>query len=126
MRERVKVDPVSLASGVVITALGALVLLDSVDAIVKEFPDYTIVPGHGDSAKASDFAAFRDYLATLRKLVADGQAQGKSGASLVEAVTPALADKYGQWDYFKYLVERNILETDAELSGKKTIPQAQR
>jgi hypothetical protein len=37
-----------------------------------------------------------------------------------------LADKYGQWDYFRYMVERNILEMDSELSGKKTVPQAQR
>jgi cyclase len=100
--------------------------IDSVDAIAKEFPDYTIVPGHGDLAGATDFASFRDYLATLRKLVADGQAQGKSGTALVEAITLALADKYGQWDYFRYMVERNILEMDSELSGKKTVPQAQR
>ena len=33
MRGGVKADPVSLASGAAITALGALVLLDSVDAI---------------------------------------------------------------------------------------------
>ena len=38
---------------------------------------------------------------------------------------PALSDKYSRWDYFKYLARLNILETDAELSGKKRIPQAQ-
>jgi hypothetical protein len=36
---------------------------------------------------------------------------------------PALAEKYGQWDFFKYLAERNILDTAAELSGMKRIPQ---
>jgi hypothetical protein len=33
MRDEVRTDPVSLASGAVIAALGALVLLDSLDAI---------------------------------------------------------------------------------------------
>ncbi len=33
MRDRVRVDRVSLASGVAVAALGALVLLDSLDAV---------------------------------------------------------------------------------------------
>jgi hypothetical protein len=72
-----------------------------------------------------DVAAFREYLTTLRKLVADAQAQGKSGDALVEAVMPTLSEKYGEWDFFKVLAQRNILDTDAELSGRKRIPQAQ-
>jgi hypothetical protein len=36
---------------------------------------------------------------------------------------PALAAKYSGWDAFKYLARPNILETDAELSGTKRIPQ---
>jgi len=38
---------------------------------------------------------------------------------------PALSDKYSRWDSFMYLARPNILETDAELSGKKRIPQVQ-
>jgi hypothetical protein len=83
------------------------------------------VPGHGDLGNAQDIGAFREYLATLRKLVADAQAQGKSGDAVVQAAMPTLTEKYGQWDFFKLLAERNILDTDAELSGKKRIPQAQ-
>ena len=63
--------------------------------------------------------------ATLRKLVSDAQALRKSGEALADAVMPALSDKYNRWDAFKYLARPNILETDAELSGKKRIPQAQ-
>jgi hypothetical protein len=84
------------------------------------------VPGHGDVGNAQDVAAFRDYLATLQKLVAEAQAQGKSGNALVEAILPTLTEKYGQWDFFKYFAQPNILETDAEMSGKKRIPQAPR
>jgi glyoxylase-like metal-dependent hydrolase (beta-lactamase superfamily II) len=100
--------------------------MDSLDTITKAFPDYTVVPGHGDLARAPDLTEFRDYLATLRKLVAEEQARGKSGTSLIEAVTPALENKYGKWDYFKYMVERNIPETEAELNGTKAVPRAQR
>ena len=77
-------------------------------------PDYTFVPGHGESGRVQDFEPLRDYLATLRRSVAQAQAQGKSGAQLVEAVMPALTDRYSQWAYFKYLVERNILDAEAD------------
>jgi len=95
----------------------------TLDTLAKE-SSYTFVPGHGDVAKAQDVTAFQQYLATLRKLVADAQAQGKSGTTVVEAVMPALTEKYGQWDFFKYLAERNIQEIDAELKGTKRIPKA--
>src|SRR5207247_267780 len=53
-----------------------------------------------------DVVAFREYLVTLRKLVADAQAQRKSGEALADAVMPALSDKYGRWDFFKYEILR--------------------
>jgi hypothetical protein len=71
-----------------------------------------------------DLAALREYLVTLRKLVADAQAVGKSGEALAEAVMPGLSDKYSRWDGFEGAARPSILETDAELSGKKRIPQA--
>jgi glyoxylase-like metal-dependent hydrolase (beta-lactamase superfamily II) len=85
----------------------------------------TFVPGHGDVGNAQDVAAFRDYLATLRKLVSEARARGQSGDALVDAVIPVLTAKYNGWDAFKFLARPNILETDAELSGTKRIPQAQ-
>jgi len=50
----------------------------------------------------------------------------QSGEALADAVLPALATKYGGWEAFKYLARLNLLETDAELSGKKRIPQPAR
>jgi cyclase len=96
--------------------------IETLDALAKN-DSYTFVPGHGDVGTAKDVAAFRDYLTTVRTLVADAQGQGKSGESLAQSVMPALTDKYGQWDFFKYLAPLNIQETEAELSGKKRIPQ---
>jgi len=72
-----------------------------------------------------DVEAFREYLATLRKLVSDAQAMGKSGEALADAVMPALSDRYNRWDSFKEVARDNILSLDAELRGTKRIPQAQ-
>lgn len=100
--------------------------IDTLDTLAMNDAGTTYVPGHGDVGSALDVTAFREYLVTLRKLVSDARSQGKSGNALVEAVIPPLTGKYGQWDSFTYLAPSNILETDAELSGKKKIPQAQR
>jgi cyclase len=83
----------------------------------------TFIPGHGDVANARDVIAFRDYLGAVRTLVGDAQRQGKSGAALIEVVLPALKANYGQWDYFAVLAEPNIRDMEAELSGKKRVPQ---
>jgi cyclase len=96
---------------------------ETLDVLAKSEPGYTFVPGHGDVGNAQDVGAFREYLATLRKVVSDAQAQGKSGDALAETVMLALAAKYGQWDFFRDGMKPNILDTDAELSGKKRIPQ---
>ena len=83
------------------------------------------MPGHGEVGNAQDVAAFREYLVTLRKLVADAQAVGTSGEALADAVMPGLSDRYGRWDGFENGARTNILETDAELRGKKRIPQTE-
>src|SRR2546428_144443 len=99
--------------------------LDHVSANAVFVDAGAIVLAHRNVGNAQDVAAFREYLATLRKLVSDAQALRKSGEALADAVMPALSDKYNRWDFFKYLARPNNLETDAELSGKKRIPQAQ-
>jgi glyoxylase-like metal-dependent hydrolase (beta-lactamase superfamily II) len=99
--------------------------LDTLDTLTNVEAGVTFVPGHGDVGTARDVAAFRDYLTTLRKLISDSQALGKSGDALADAVMPALRNKYKGWDAFDYLARPNILQTADELSGKKRIPQAQ-
>ncbi len=95
----------------------------TLDTLAKTHAQYTFIPGHGDVANARDVIAFRDYLGALRTLVGDVQRQGKSGAALMEAVLPTLKKTYGQWDYFAFLAEPNIRDMEAELSGKKRVPQ---
>jgi cyclase len=98
--------------------------IETLDVLAKGQPDYTFVPGHGDVGNAQDLTTLRDYLATLRKLVSDQTAQGKSGDMLADAVMPELTGKYGQWNAFTYFAKASVLQTEAELSGKKKIPQA--
>jgi cyclase len=99
--------------------------IDTLDTPAMKEADATFVPGHGEVGTAQDVAAFREYLETLRKLVADAQALGQSGEALADSVMLALGDKYSRWDSFKDLVRQNILETHAELIGEKRIPRAQ-
>jgi cyclase len=95
----------------------------TLDTLAKANAQFTFIPGHGDVANARDVIAFRDYLGALRTLVGDVLRQGKSGAALVEAVLPTLKKNYGQWDFFAFLAEPNIRDMEAELSGKKRVPQ---
>jgi glyoxylase-like metal-dependent hydrolase (beta-lactamase superfamily II) len=83
----------------------------------------TFVPGHGDPGEASDMEAFRTYLSDLRDWVAKQIKEGKSGDDLVNAVLPAVKEKYGKWNFFDYFSKPNIRDVEAELRGKKKIPQ---
>jgi cyclase len=99
-------------------------LIDTLDTLAKNESGATFVPGHGELGNVADVLAFREYVVTLRTLIADAQAQGKSGEALADAVMPGLSARYSRWDGFEYAVKPNILETDAELRGKKRIPPA--
>ncbi|HEY6507407.1 MAG TPA: MBL fold metallo-hydrolase, partial [Vicinamibacterales bacterium] len=98
--------------------------IDTLDWLATNEPGATFVPGHGEVGTAQDVVALREYLVTLRRLVSDAQAAGTSGEALADAVMPGLSDRYSRWDGFEYASRPNILETDAELRGKKRIPQA--
>jgi cyclase len=97
--------------------------IETLDTLAGTYGGYTFVPGHGGLASAQDVTAFRDYLTTVHKLVADARAGGKSGDAVTQEVIPALTKRYGEWEWFQYLASRNVADTDAELSGKKRIPQ---
>ena len=98
--------------------------IQTLDTLANAYAGYTFVPGHGDLASAQDVTAFRDYLATVQKLVADARAGGKSGDALMQSVLPALKTNYGALALFEYLGPRNIAEAEAEQNGTKRIPQA--
>jgi cyclase len=101
--------------------------IDTLHTLARDGVGFTFVPGHGDIGNAQDVAVFRDYLVTVRTLVADAQAQGRSdGGAVVEAAMAPLKERYGQWNSFTDNARLNVLEMDAELRGTKRIPVAQR
>lgn len=81
------------------------------------------VPGHGDPGDFHDVEDFRSYLATLRGWVKKQIKEGKTGDDLVNAVLPAVKEKYGPWIFFDDFAKPNIRDAEAELRGKKKIPQ---
>jgi cyclase len=131
-------DSIVLIPGARVAFLGDLFwhtsLPNTIDATIKswvetlsrlttDYGSYTFVSGHGAVGTASDVVAFRDYLVTLMKGVAEARSSGTSGDALVKVVLPSLVAKYGQWDNFKGFVPRNILDAGAELVGTKKNPQ---
>jgi cyclase len=97
--------------------------ISTLDALSGAQPDSTFVPGHGDVGTSKDVKAFRGYLAYLRELITVPVKEGKTGDALVNAVLPALTEKYGKWDFFQDFAKTDILNTAAELRGDKKIPQ---
>jgi cyclase len=91
--------------------------------LTQEHPTAAFVSGHGDVGTADDVKAFQGYLIDLRKFVAEGRANSKSGDALVEDVLPKLKEKYGDWGAFNNFAKRNISDTEAEFAGTKKIPQ---
>ena len=100
--------------------------IPTLNAVTAAAPNARYVPGHGDVGRADDVKNFRDYLAFLREQIAPAVQQNKTGDDLVNAVLPAVTEKYGKWDFFKYFAKPDILYTGAEIRGDKKIPQAEK
>jgi len=103
------------------STLAWLETLSTLSKFSAESP-ITFVPGHGDPGTSTDVAVFRGYLTDLREWVSAARKEGKSGASLTEAVMPQVKQKYGSWQFFDYFAKRNIADVEAELNGSKRIP----
>ena len=96
--------------------------IPTLNSVVAIAPDATYVPGHGYVGNAGDVKNFRDYLTFLRGQITPVVQQNKSGDDLVNAVLPAISEKYGKWEFFKYFAKADILHTAAEIRGDKKIP----
>ena len=95
--------------------------LSTLSKVSAESP-VTFVPGHGDPGTSAEVTAFRAYLSDLREWVGAAKKEGKSGASLADAVLAQVKQKYGSWQFFDYFARRNIADVEAELNGSKRVP----
>ena len=93
------------------------------DALLRTYPDWTFVPGHGGVSRALDVRLFRDYLTGLRQAVTRALKDGRSGAALLETVREQMAARYRSWTGFEE-IDRNITEMEKELTGTKAYPPA--
>ncbi len=96
--------------------------IETLDTLGRDYPTATFVPGHGRISHRAGLLAFRGYLVALRRDIALGLQQGKSGDALVDAVRPELEREYGTWGFFAYFAKPDILYTAEELEGKKKLP----
>jgi len=80
------------------------------------------VPGHGEVGDSADVQAFRAYLTTLRELAGQAWAQGLRGEEAQAQVLKALAERFGDWAYFKGLAAANVRDALAEKAGSKRVP----
>jgi cyclase len=96
--------------------------IQSLEALAAQYPAATFVPGHGDVARIADLQAFRGYLVFVRSEFARGLAAGRRGQALVDTLAPAFRRQYGAWGFFEHFLTPNILQTAAELQGKKRLP----
>jgi cyclase len=97
--------------------------LATLDTLEARFADYTFIPGHGDVGDAKDVTSFHEYLTTVHRLVTEAQGKGKMGTALSEGLVPELQQKYGEWGFFNFFAQPNILDIDAELRGSKRVPK---
>jgi cyclase len=97
--------------------------LDTLNTLEAKYADYTFIPGHGDVGDVKDVASFHGYLRTLHRLISEAQIEGIAGILLIEALVPELQQKYGEWGFFNFFAQPNILDADAELRGTKRVPQ---
>ena len=89
-----------------------------------EGPKATFVPGHGEVGTAAEVRAMAGYITDLREALSQPVKDGLKDDALVNAVTPQLKQKYGDWNYFEHFAKPNILDTAKELRGEKQIPKA--
>jgi len=100
--------------------------IPTLNSITEAAPTAAYVPGHGDVGNADDVRNFRNYLAFLREQITPVVQQNKTGDDVVNAVLPAVNEKYGKWEFFNYFAKPDILQTAGEIRGDKKIPQPEK
>jgi glyoxylase-like metal-dependent hydrolase (beta-lactamase superfamily II) len=94
--------------------------IPTLDTMLKEHPQASFVPGHGNVATAPDIKDFRDYLDDLRARVKQGIANGLTVDQAKQQLT--LPEKYKAFAFQNFAV-RNVEDMFKELKGTKFTTQ---
>ena len=93
--------------------------IDTLDALLRAYPSASFVAGHGEPGRALAVRFFRDYLSTLRQVVARDIERKLEGTSLAEDAVQFLKQRYGAWTWFDQFASANALQTEQEMRGTK-------
>jgi cyclase len=91
----------------------------TLDGFLRDFPQETFVPGHGQVGHALDVRFFRDYVAGLRQTVGRAIENNLYGRALIDAVLPLHRARFGAWTWFDQFAEKNIEFEEQEIRGTK-------
>jgi len=94
--------------------------IPTLDAMLKQHPQASFVPGHGNVATAADIKDFRDYLDDLRARVKQGIAEGLTVDQARKQLT--LPEKYKAFAFQNFAVP-NVEDMFKELKGTKFTSQ---
>lgn len=86
-------------------------------------PDTVFVPGHGELASKKEIADLRRFFADLRRVTVEGRSAGLTGDALVAAEGPKFRGLYSDWPYMDRAPAILIPQMEAELAGRKRVPQ---
>ncbi len=94
--------------------------IKTINKLVKKYPDFTVIPGHGDVTNMKEFLKFSNYLQFLRDSVKSGLKKGKSIKEIQESTSfknfPSMIEKN------KFMTQKNNLKwvyQEISKSGKK-------
>ena len=95
------------------------VWIETLDGLVRAYPSANFVAGHGEPGRALAVRFFRDYLSTLRQVVARDIERKLEGSALAEDTVQFLKSRYGAWTWFDQFASANALQTEQEMRGAK-------
>jgi cyclase len=93
--------------------------METLDALLRAYPSANFVAGHGEPGRALAVRFFRDYLSTLRQVVARDIEKRLEGTALADDTVQFLKTRYGAWTWFDQFAAANALQTEQELRGTK-------
>jgi len=72
----------------------------TIEKLAKEYPDYTVIPGHGKVTEMKEYVKFADYLKYLREKVAAAVKAGKTREQAQESITFEKFSHINDWGTF--------------------------
>ena len=91
----------------------------TLDALIRDYPSATFVPGHGEIGHALQVRFFGDYVGAVRQSAARGIEAGRTGKALSAAALEPLRTRYGRWTWFDQFASANLEQTEQEIRGIK-------